>query len=355
MFTQNTLDIIYDHIYPRIKGNILKSPELNKLYEFFCEVDLLSYDEIDSSFSEEKFRSDYELEFASENIKNEIEKYNLKYSYTLQFDDIIVTINLFTDNRLTNGNFIYELKRYIQFILSVHPVKTDITINYHLSDQEKKVIKGVIPTRDQVNSGSCMKQRNGGKSIIHIWRKEEILKVTLHEIIHALRLDNYTDDDTIIRHYENKYDINVSKINTHEAYTEIWANLVNCFLISQKYNTSPKKVFSKLVTVEKYFSIFQAQKVLFNTSTIKNVTLDKNTNVTAYFLIRAELYQRLNEFLKFCRLKNEDYIKIKNTSKWLVFLNSKIKVKRNDIIFKNQKGYLYKNLRMTILELNLLH
>jgi hypothetical protein len=200
-----------------------------------------------------------------------------------------------------------------------------------------------------------MKQRGGGKSIIHIWRKEEILKVTLHEIIHALRLDNYTDDDTIIRHYENKYDINVSKINTHEAYTEIWANLVNCFLISQKYNTSPKKVFSKLVTVEKYFSIFQAQKVLFNTSTIKNVTLDKNTNVTAYFLIRAELYQRLNEFLKFCRLKNEDYIKIKNTSKWLVFLNSKIKVKRNDIIFKNQKGYLYKNLRMTILELNLLH
>ena len=106
MFTQNTLDIIYDHIYPRIKGNILKSPELNKLYEFFCDVDLLSYDEIDSSFSEEKFRADYELEFASENIKNEIEKYNLKYSYTLQFDDIIVTINLFTDNRLTNGNFI---------------------------------------------------------------------------------------------------------------------------------------------------------------------------------------------------------------------------------------------------------
>jgi hypothetical protein len=362
MFTPEEDSIIYDHIYPKIKGDILKSPELNKLYEFFCDIELLSYDEIDSSFSEEKFKVDYELQFASENIKHEIENFHLKYSYTLRFDDIIVTINLFTDNRLTNSNFLYELKRYIQFILSVHPVKADITINYHLTDQEKKVIKGVIPTRDQVNSGSCMSfassalpSRAGGKSIINIWRKEELLKVTIHEIIHALRHDHYTDDDTIIRHFKNKYDINVSKLNTHEAYTEIWANLVNCFLISQKYNTSPKKVFSKLVSVEKYFSIFQAQKVLFNTSTIKNVNLDKNTNVTAYFLIRAELYQRLNEFLKFTRTQNEDYIKIKNTNNWLVFLNSKIKVKRNDIIFKNKKGYLYKNLRMTILELNLLH
>ena len=117
----------------------------------------------------------------------------------------------------------------------------------------------------------------------------------------------------------------------------------------------PKKVFSKLVSVEKYFSIFQAQKVMYNTSTIKNVELDKYTNVTAYFLIRAELYQRLNEFLKFCRVENGDYIKLKNTNKWLVFLNSEKKVKRNDIIFKNHNGYLYKNLRMSILELNLLH
>ena len=138
MFTPEEDSIIYDYIYPKIKGDILKSPELNKLYDFLCDIELLSYDEIDSSFSEEKFKADYELQFASENIKHEIENFHLKYSYTLRFDDIIVSINLFTDNRLTNSNFLYELKRYIQFILSVHPVKADITINYHLTDQEKK-------------------------------------------------------------------------------------------------------------------------------------------------------------------------------------------------------------------------
>ena len=85
-----------------------------------------------------------------------------------------------------------------------------------------------------------------------------------------------------------------------------------------------------------------------------NINLDKETNVTAYFLIRAELYQRLNAFLKFCRLENENYVKIKNTGKWLVFLKSKNKIRKNNI-FKGKDGYLFKNLRMTILELNLLH
>ena len=70
--------------------------------------------------------------------------------------------------------------------------------------------------------------------------------------------------------------------------------------------------------------------------------------------IRAELYQRMNDFLKFCRLQNKNYVKIKNPEKWLKFLESKKKIRKNTI-FKKQMGYLYKNLRMTILELNLLH
>ena len=73
--------------------------------------------------------------------------------------------------------------------------------------------------------------------------------------------------------------------------------------------------------------LFQAQKILTKTGPRK-VNLDKNTNVTACFLIRAEIYQNLDNF-KFCRLKNENYVKIKNTSEWLVFLNiQKIKLKK---------------------------
>ena len=349
MFTKN--GIIFDHIYPRIKGSIIKSPELNKLYNFFKGVEILPFEEISSSFSEEKFKNEYELSYASKNIKDKIEKYNLKYTYVLKFTNNIITLNLFSDKKISSSNFLPELKKYIQYILSIHPVKTDITINYHLSDEKKFIKKGIL-TKNEVNSGSCM--MNGQNSIINIWRKEEILKVTLHEIFHSLGHANYTDSNEIIKDYERKYNIKLSKLNTHEAYTEIWANLINCFLISQKYN-NPKTAFNTLVTIEKYYSIFQAKKVMHNVLTKKSVDIDKGTNVTAYFLIRAELYQRLNAFLKFCRLENTNYMKIKNTNKWLVFLQSKNKVRRNDKIFKGNRGYLFKNLRMTILELDVIH
>ena len=347
MFTKK--GIIYDYIYPKIKDNVIKSPELNKLYDFFNNVDILQFEEISTSFSSEKFKANYELSYTSENIKQKIEKYNTNYSFILKFNTYIITVNIFSDNEILNTIFIHELKKYIQFTLSIYPVKTNITINYHLSDEKKMIKKGIL-TKNEVNSGSCM--ITSDNSVINIWRKEEILKVTVHELFHALRNDCYNDTEKIIQHFTSKYNISSTKINTHEAYTEIWANLINCFLISQKYNEKNKKVFTELVTIEKFYSIFQAQKVLSNTTV--GLNNDKNTNVTAYFFIRAELYQRLNAFLKFCRMENGSYVRIKNTDKWLVFLESKNKIKRNKI-FKGSNDYLFKNLRMTILELNLLN
>ena len=345
MFTQP--DIIYDYIYPKIKGKTIKSQELDKLYNFFSDVKVLPYEEIERSFSRESFSSDYELTFASENIKKQIKDFNMKYRFVLAFPNMKVEINIYTKERLTNVNFIDELYTYISFILSINPIEKDITINYHLSD-EKKFVKTGILTKNEVNTGSCM--TGSEKCVINIWRKEELLKVTLHELSHGLEHSHYNDSTDLIEHYKKKYDISSKSINSHEAYTEIWANLINCFLISQKYKRQ-KVEFKKLVTIEKFYSIFQAQKVLYNSHRM-NIDLDRYTNVTAYFLIRAELYQRLNVFLKFCRENNKNYVKLKNTNQWLVFLKSKIKVKKSRIFNEQKKSYLFKNLRMSILELD---
>jgi len=346
MFTHP--DIIYDYIYPKIKGKTIKSQELNKLYNFFSDVKVLPYEEIERSFSSETFSSEYELNFTSEKIKRQMEDFNMKYRFVLAFPNMKVEINIYTKERLTNVNFIDELYKYISFILSINPIEKDITINYHLSN-EKKFVKTGILTKNEVNSGSCIDDYE--KCIINIWRKEELLKVTLHELSHGLEHSRYNDPNDLIEHYNKKYNMNSKKINSHEAYTEIWANLINCFLISQKFKRK-KEEFKKLVTIEKFYSIFQAQKVLYNSHRM-NIDLDKDTNVTAYFLIRAELYQRLNVFLKFCRENNENYVKLKNTKQWLVFLKSKIKIKKNGIFNKQKKSYLFRNLRMTILELDI--
>ena len=89
MFTQP--DIIYDYIYPKIKT--IKSQELDKLYNFFSDVKVLPYEEIERSFSSESFSSDYELTFASENIKKQIKDFNMKYRFVLAFPNMKVEIN----------------------------------------------------------------------------------------------------------------------------------------------------------------------------------------------------------------------------------------------------------------------
>lgn len=348
MFTKS--DIIFNNILPKIKYERGEVIEINKLYRFFKSIRLQEYGEISSSFSKGSYNSTHELMFASEKVKKEIHTQDNKYSFTLRFKSNLVTINIYSKDHIENTNFIHELKNYIQFILSIRPTKVDIEINYFLTDQ-KKTLKKRIPTKDDINSGSCLTMSN--KCIINIWRKEEILKVTLHEMFHALKFSHYSDRDDILHHFKQKYKISSKKINTDEAYTEIWANLINCFLISKKFGNNVKELFIKSVLIEKEYSLFQAKKIIHN-SLKPDLDLDKNTNVTSYFLIRAELYNNLKEFLKYCRTKNENYVKIKDISSWFDTLISGEKIEQSNNLFQREgDDDLFRNLRMSILELDI--
>ena len=73
---------------------------------------------------------------------------------------------------------------------------------------------------------------------------------------------------------------------------------------------------------------------------------NKHTNVLAYYIIRCELFQKLPTFLKYCRGKNKDYIKIKNKSHWNSFLQQTTR-----LTTKSHKlpDFLKNTLRMTVL------
>ena len=98
-------------------------------------------------------------------------------------------------------NFINHILLTIQLISYFNNNNiTNITINYYLLNNKKYINNKTIFTNHQVNSGTSTK---GFNKIIDIWRKEEIIKVTFHELIHALELDfNYTNND-ITNYYNN--------------------------------------------------------------------------------------------------------------------------------------------------------
>ena len=202
--------------------------------------------------------------------------------------------------------------------LSIHKL-TDLSLLYYLTDVPKKVDTSfqknpTLLTTGHINSGSCQKLHDLSAHII-IWRKEEILKVTIHELIHAFEYDISRDSHKLVNHYQQKYNISSQTINTFEGYTETWACILNCFLLSR----TPQD-FQICLENERIFSDLQTNTILH--STFYDTDINKHTNCLAYYAIRNELLTHLPEFIQFCKLYNQNYITHNSQKKWTEFLLS---------------------------------
>ena len=91
-----------------------------------------------------------------------------------------------------------------------------------------------------------------------------------------------------------KYNLSCDHINTNEAYTEIWANLINCYLISKNRRKKSYNLFLILIELEKHFSLFSSRKSYLSTNINGKtpINVNKYTNVLSYFIIRCELFKR---------------------------------------------------------------
>jgi hypothetical protein len=103
-----------------------------------------------------------------------------------------------------------------------------------------KRISGKTIGVDDINSGSTITY-NSDNGEIFLWRKEEILKVLIHEIIHSFKIDR-NDPEPI------------------EAYVELRALIINMYLelLERKL---PLTYLDELYRKEKEFSILQSNKI----------------------------------------------------------------------------------------------
>ncbi len=177
----------------------------------------------------------------------------------------------------------------------------------------------------------------GGDCKISIWRKEEVIKVTIHELIHGLTSYPIEDTNDIIQHYQNKYNIVSKKINTDETFTEVWANMINVYLLSQKTSQKNFELFKDLLLTEKKFSEYQCQKVAYITHLLqREIDINRETNILAYYIIRCEVFSRLPQFLKMCRENNKGYVHMKNQKIWFAFLKRIGNTKNNYKLSKSK-------------------
>lgn len=166
-------------------------------------------------------------------------------------------------------NTIYKWKKCIRKILTwiqymryyFHNTKP-LTLWIYPSEYIKKIPYNNIITYDDINSGSTTTYiHNNNNGVICIWRKEEMYKVLVHELIHAFRIDNQFPEPI-------------------EAYTEYHALVLNIFF-ELFYRNIDIREYEKYIEMEKQFSLEQCKKVL----QCKN----DNTSINHYIIDKTQL------------------------------------------------------------------
>jgi hypothetical protein len=183
-----------------------------------------------------------------------------------------------------------------------------------------------------------------------------------------------------------------SDVNAYEAYTEFWAEIINCcfcsfHLLKNKEDTTDfLNRTETLINFERSYSFFQLVKTLdfmglnyknlysndAHSKTIRDTLYKEKTNVLAYYVIKTILMNNYPDFLLWCEKNNLSLIAfkktIKNQNNFCEFIKKNYK-KRNFLenvnntklfinklhitkkITNNLRKFLLSNLRMTICEL----
>lgn len=357
------------------------------IYNIFLNYTSISYERIIKRKKNNKLLDGPFLSRVIKNYINNNKSNCVIYKFKLFSGQINLYYYSFTDKLdiqyLDNYTNYVAMILYLLSLHSSNECNKELDISIYLTPFTRNLsseLNSVIGV-DNVNGGYtyfCQKQGS-----IVIYRKEEWLKVLIHECFHSFGLEfSNLDLRNLNSEIKKLFPIN-SEINIFEAYVEIWAEIINVCLISFLFSNGNSKVYLhylyNFLIYEREFSIFQSEKILYyNKMTYKDLfkngnNYKENTNIFPYYIIKSLLMENINEFIEWCFYNNRwsnhlhgyediNYFNFKKDEKTLnLFLKfiKKISIKRKvlpknnfNLLFKNSNNsFILKNLRMTAIEI----
>jgi hypothetical protein len=258
-------------------------------------------------------------------------------------------------NKIDLKQLICNIYYISKWIYDMNPIKK-ITFYYFDITIDKRIINNINYLCSQnINSGLSTQE------YIIIWRREEIFKVFIHELIHYLKIDIKHDKKS-----NNIINYNIGKFNypilVNETITELQAQFFNTLyiLISNDINRSSNEIinlFKSFYNLEQIFSWYQFNKIMnyfkidkFDIKLIKS-NFNQSTNVYSYFILKSIFSMHFFDILY-----ELDYIKElinpNSNEKCLIFNNINRIVNNIPIKFLNNiisnLDYDDDSLRMTI-------
>lgn len=253
-----------------------------------------------------------------ERINNELD-----YVYNIQFiyKNINFYINIYFKNHISVKEYVNYIKLIICICLNdvVNVSKEKFVFDLYLTECKKVIeepfFNEVNPLH--INSGYSLFNEN---MTICIYRKEEWLKVFIHECFHAFNMDFHEENINFKKLFSNVFHIN-SDFLLFESFVEFWARILNCAIFS--YNIKKNiniddfyTIFSLNLNIERIHSILQGSKLLnmfeltyeniINpaTSEIVKKIYKENTNAFCYYVITGILMNYFDETLQWFNVEN---------------------------------------------------
>ena len=367
----NELKISYEHedietfskIYDKMDGVIVNNyTEFlnvnNSLYEFYQLFVPMKFQIIIENTKV------FEINLGTERLKFRIitnkETSNPSYFHTLLCDTAFWMRNLVDGkNKLVNVSI-------VDFI----------TEKKHLPKNKDFI------SRINVNSGYTFL---GNPAVIVIFRREEIVKVLIHELLHAFDIDRNVNKNTkLLETFRENMKITTYEFSCNkktnrdflmnEAYTETMATIFHCLFILKCLKINNTSFIDLLLKYERYWSLYQTAKILnyFGFTNFEEFVnsdlgisiqggkisgekeIQEHTNVTAYYIVKSSILFSLDSFLEHINFYGIKYDNLNDFvfSLFIIdgFKNKKFINSINKILDKFK--HFDNSLRLTCLELS---
>lgn len=256
--------------------------------------------------------------FIGKNIKKKLDKlYNY---YLIKYDNI--DLYLVSNKKLDSvkKSALNKLKIIISLKNLFNRKNTYQKIIIYDINEKKKLPKKNNHTigPENCNSGFCnvlfSNKENGS---IVLYRNEELIKVLIHESIHA----NFIDYNIIINQYKSNINNKIcTKYNIllNEAFTETLACLINMIIVSHHTNIHIDKIFNNEVNfmintfnkIMNYYEIKKMDDIIVTKGCRKY--FKQSTNVFSYYILKTLNYILIDDFLKIVKKNSNKFFSIKN-------------------------------------------
>lgn len=309
--SKDTLDLIETLKKYDIKKNCMKQKKF--IYTLYDKMkDIIDTNIVFRTKKIDETASSYieGVDFMSEELIIYIKK-NIHCCYELTNKKN--TILYFTKKNV-NERLVKHMFQIIQIVekLLNHSDFSQKIIFFH-TDRKKifPVTNKVVLGPNEVNSGvtyvNTVDQKNKKGCKIILYRKQEVLKVLAHELVHAHLLDIdmilWKDSVTFSKLFCTKYNVLLN-----EAYTEWYANIFNLVYINIIEGMGRKSLMNMYFHEVKY-SIYISKKILhfYNIAGVReiikkgetcSILFPQQTNILSYYILKNILLLQYDEVKK---------------------------------------------------------